>query len=229
MGTTSGQAAHFRPSGMLFPTPPPRRKPPQRGGGSEEEHLPQLLVNSVHSIVPVYPDQEPGCLSSQAMFGLRSGDSPSGAVPVWLFSPLAPVYLVTPCQLYHFQAELCDNLDQSIAAYVLTGLTEGFHISFDASSVSLHSASSNMRSALEHPSVIDDYVKVEVSCGRVAGPFTTPAVPGLHVSCFGVISKNNCLVNGVNSWICHLQRATLSMMAFPSPHFQFSMSLLMAL
>lgn len=46
------------------------------GGGSAEEHLPQLLVNSVHSIVLVDPDQEPGCLQSQAIVGLRSRGLP---------------------------------------------------------------------------------------------------------------------------------------------------------
>ena len=192
MGTTRGLTAHFSPSGGLAPAPPP--PPPQlslkKGGGSEEEHLRQLLVNSVHSIVPVDPDQEPGCLSSQAMVGLRSGGSPSGSVPVRLYSPLAPVSLVTPLQLSQFQAELRDYPDHSAAAYVLTGLRDGFRIGFDASSVSLLSASSNMRSALEHPSVVDDYLQVEVSCGRVAGPFATPPVPGLHVSRFGVIPKN---------------------------------------
>lgn len=122
---------------------------------------------------------------------MRLGGSPSGSVPVRLFSPLVPVCLVTPLQWSQVQAELRDYPDQSAAAYVLTGLREGFHIGFDASSVSLQSSSSNMRSALEHPSVVDDYLQVEVSCGRVAGPFATPPVPGLHVSRFGVIPKNN--------------------------------------
>ena len=35
------------------------------------------------------------------------------------------------------------------------------------------------------------FSSVEVSCGRVAGPFATPPVPGLHVSHFGIIPKNN--------------------------------------
>ena len=48
-----------------------------------------------------------------------------------------------------------------------------------------------MRSALEHPWVINAYLQVEVPCGRVAGPFATPPVPGLHISRFGVIPKNN--------------------------------------
>ena len=101
MGTTAVLTAHFSPPGGITPAPP------QRGGGSEEEHLPQLFVNSVHSIVPVDPDQEPGCLSSQAMVGLHrggGGGSPSGSVPVRLYSPLAPVYLVTPLLLSQFQA-----------------------------------------------------------------------------------------------------------------------------
>ena len=191
MGTTAGLTAHFSPSGGLAPAPAPPQLPPQRGAGSEEEHLPQLLVNSVHSIVPVDPDQEPGCVSSQAMLGLHSEGSPSGFVPVRLYSLLAPVSLVTPLLVSQFQAELSDYPDQSAAAYVLTGLREGFRIGFDASSVSLLSAPSNMRSALEHPSVVDDNLQVEVSRGRVAGPFATPPVPGLHVSRFRVIPKNN--------------------------------------
>ena len=48
-----------------------------------------------------------------------------------------------------------------------------------------------MHLALEHPSVIDVYLQVEVSCGRVAGPFATPPYPGLHISPFGVIPKHN--------------------------------------
>ena len=45
--------------------------------------------------------------------------------------------------------------------------------------------------SLVHASVIDAYLKTEVLCGRVAGPFTTLPCPELHVSRFGVIPKNN--------------------------------------
>ena len=48
-----------------------------------------------------------------------------------------------------------------------------------------------MRSAAEHPSVVDSYLQAEVSAGRVAGPFPTPPFPSLHISHFGVILKNN--------------------------------------
>ena len=91
----------------------------------------------------------------------------------------------------HFQAELCDYPDQAAASYILPGLREGFHIGFEALSVSLCSASANMYSALVHPSVIDAYLGTDVSCGRVAGPFATLPFPDLHISRFGVIPKNN--------------------------------------
>ena len=96
------------------------------------------------------------------------------------FSPLDPVHLISPLQLSQFKAELHDYPDRTAATYVLTGLREGFHIGFEAVSVSLQSASSNLRSALDHPSVINAYLDKEVSCGRVTGPFTTPSFPDLQ-------------------------------------------------
>ena len=55
--------------------------------------------------------------------------------------------------------------------------------------VKLKSASSNMHSSF--PFVIDSYLQSEVSSGRVAGPFSAPPFPSLHISHFGVIPKNN--------------------------------------
>ena len=61
-----------------------------------------------------------------------------------------------------------------------------------------------MRSAFDHPSVIDAYLQNEVSCGRVAGPFSTPPFTDLHISRFGVVPKNNqpgkwCLILDLSS------------------------------
>ena len=69
-------------------------------GGFGEEHLPQLLVNGVHSHAPVDPDQESRCLSSQSMLGLRSEDPPSGPVGHSILSKLQlshykPSYMTT--------------------------------------------------------------------------------------------------------------------------------------
>jgi len=75
--------------------------------------------------------------------------------------------------------------------YVLTGLWKAFYIGFDALSASLHSASFNMHSALEHPHVVDDYIKVEVLYARVTGSVPTLPVPELHINPFGAIPKNH--------------------------------------
>lgn len=69
MGTTARLPAHFNLPRKLIPTPTPLPlcSPTKGEGVFEEEHVPQLVVKSVHIIVPVDPDQEPGCLHSQAM------------------------------------------------------------------------------------------------------------------------------------------------------------------
>ena len=68
-----------------------------------------------------------------------------------------------------------------------------FFIGLDALTITLRCASSNMRSIAKHPSVIDSYLQTEVSSSRMAGPFSTPSFPSLHISHFGVIAKNNQL------------------------------------
>ena len=169
-----------------------RSPSPAKGGGTEVGTSPtSSLVNSVSNVVPVCPDQQHGLPCSAALFCSSSVSTPSISVPVRSFSPLAPVHLVSPLHLSQFQAELHDYPDQVAAAYVLDGLYQGFHIGFEVLSVSLQSASSNMRSALDHPSFIDDYLVTEVLCGRVPGPFTNSPFPDLHISRFGVIPKSN--------------------------------------
>ena len=56
-------------------------------------------------------------------------------------------------------------------------------------SISLGSAARHMRSALEHPDVIDDYLAEECKRGHVLGPFKQLPAASLVVSRFGVIPK----------------------------------------
>ena len=58
-------------------------------------------------------------------------------------------------------------------------------------STSLKSATGNMGSAPLNPQVIDNYLQLEVQTGRLAGPFSQPPLPVLHVSPFGVIPKRH--------------------------------------
>ena len=96
-----------------------------------------------------------------------------------------------PLQLSRFQTELQDHQDQAAVPYVLSGLKEGFCIGFQPSSVALRSASANMRSAPLNTHLSSMLMETEVSCGRVAGPFSAPPLSGLHVSRFGIIPKSN--------------------------------------
>ena len=48
-----------------------------------------------------------------------------------------------------------------------------------------------MPSASLQPSDIDDYLYTELAKGRVAGPFSSPPLPHLHISRFGVIPKKH--------------------------------------
>ena len=51
-----------------------------------------------------------------------------------------------------------------------------------------------MRSALQHPQVVSDYLAKEVSLGRMLGPFpreSTTCLPPVHVNRFGVIPKGH--------------------------------------
>ena len=48
-----------------------------------------------------------------------------------------------------------------------------------------------MALALLNPHVIDNYLQLEIHTGRVAGPFTKPPFPVLHVSRFNLILKHH--------------------------------------
>ena len=61
-----------------------------------------------------------------------------------------------------------------------------------------------MSSASLQPSVIDDYLHRELAKGRIAGPFSSPLLPHLHISRFGVIPKRHqpgkwCLILNLSS------------------------------
>ncbi len=105
------------------------------------------------------------------------------------YASLPPVNRVSPFQLEEFQRELVRQPDKIKVHYVLDGIEHGFSSGFDPSRVILQSSLRNMKSAAEHPDVIDAYLSNEVAKGRVAGPFAAPPFPNLQCSPFGVIPK----------------------------------------
>ncbi len=71
----------------------------------------------------------------------------------------------------------------------MAGLREGFRIGFKYGAVENVSAQTNMRSAIDNPQVVDQYLGKEVSLGRVAGPGEASWEASLHINRFGVIEK----------------------------------------
>ncbi len=80
--------------------------------------------------------------------------------------------------------------DAEFADYVLSGLQQGFRIGF-AYSNPLSPATRNMRSAYDHPEVIDEYIAHESRAGRFVGPLSPRETQGIHISRFGVIPKGH--------------------------------------
>ena len=111
------------------------------------------------------------------------------ALPVVRGASIPPVRSVSPLHLLEFQQELAGHPDHARVRYVLDGIRLGFSTGFDPSLVTLRSSRRNMKSALDHPEVIDAYLANEISKNRMAGPFAAPPFPHLHCSPFGVIPK----------------------------------------
>ena len=95
---------------------------------------------------------------------------------------------MTSLQADQFALELQHHPDRQLVNYVLDGISNGFRVGFSPSH-KLKSATNNKPSAQQHAAVVDEYLAYEVSLGRVAGPFTSPPLPNLHISSFGVIPK----------------------------------------
>lgn len=59
-------------------------------------------------------------------------------------------------------------------------------------SAQLRSAKTNMQSAMENPTVIQDYLEKETAAGNILGPFRQDDFPDdVHINRFGVIPKKH--------------------------------------
>ena len=54
----------------------------------------------------------------------------------------------------------------------------------------MHSAKSDLQSAVAHPTVVGNYTHHELSLGRISGPYSPSLSPDVHINRFGVIPKN---------------------------------------
>ena len=142
---------------------------------------------STFALTGVDSQQKIGLPRSSCSFN----DSYSSALALPLHQPLLPFYKVSPIRVTKLNKEMLTLPDQSFVTCVLDGLHNGFWVGFNLASVSIKSATQNMPSVSLQPSVIDDYLHPELAKGRVAGPFSSPPLPHLHISRFGVIPKKH--------------------------------------
>ena len=96
----------------------------------------------------------------------------------------------TPLDLAEWSHALSFHPDLAFACYICEGLRSRFRIGFKHGSP-LQSATSNMLSAINHPDVVADYLKKEVSLGRMLGPFRSSCELPPHINRFGVIPKGH--------------------------------------
>ena len=94
----------------------------------------------------------------------------------------------TPLNVSAWREALSQHPDQTLASYIINGLSKGFRIGFDRSHplVSVHR---NLPSATEQEDVFARYLENEVTLGRIIGPFQP--CPAWHINRVGVIPKGH--------------------------------------
>ena len=76
-----------------------------------------------------------------------------------------------------WQDSLSLHPDRWLADYVVQGIQNRFRIGFDYRRTQTKRVSSNKRSALEHPEIVQDYLAKECVEGRIFGPFDINQLP----------------------------------------------------
>ena len=95
-----------------------------------------------------------------------------------------------PLQWEVWQEAMASHPDREFMEYIITGLSEGFRIGYDYQGHKCKGCEDNMKSAKEHPQVVDDYIMKECLAGGLLGPLDPQMLTEVQVSRFGVIPKS---------------------------------------
>ena len=125
------------------------------------------------------------------MAQLRELDRRSGSSAGEL--PPSATAVVTPMREAEWAAVLHEHPDREWVQYLRAGIRNGFRVGFSGERGTLRSCSRNMKSAEEHPQVVQEYLDKEVAGGRIwdVGTVAEAAAMHVHRSPFGVIPKRN--------------------------------------
>ena len=96
--------------------------------------------------------------------------------------------LPTPIRVHNL-CLLLSGYIHSTVEFLRSGFTDGFPLHYEVYHVSFETT--NLKSALEHPEVVDAKLKKERDAHRLAGPFHSPPFPIFHVSPIGVVPKKS--------------------------------------
>ena len=99
--------------------------------------------------------------------------------------------ITTPLDLSKWQSELQGHPDQTYAEFITRGIQYGFRIGFNYSLQNLKPCRKNLRSATEHPSVVDAYLCNELSKNRLTRIQDPSILPWFQPNAFGVIPKRH--------------------------------------
>ena len=105
--------------------------------------------------------------------------------------PAEAMLISTPLKPATWLTILQEHPNKPLVNFFMAGISQGSWISIDGSHNSPKSARTNLRGAVQHPKVVQEYLAIEQSKHRVAGPFDKSAVPKAHISRFSVILKGH--------------------------------------
>ncbi len=80
--------------------------------------------------------------------------------------------------------QLATHTDESFWEYLVDGPRSGFRIGFSHDFATCVSAVSNMSSAAEKPSVIDEFMTTELAAGRILGQVEPDSFHSIHINRF---------------------------------------------
>ena len=95
----------------------------------------------------------------------------------------------TPLCLPRWEALLANHPDRDFSQYIYQGLSDGFRIGYNYD-IPHKSAKKNMKSTMEQPQVLKEYIGKEVAAGRLLVPIPQETALTVHVSPCGVIPKS---------------------------------------
>ena len=99
--------------------------------------------------------------------------------------------ITTPLNLPKWQSELQSHPDQKFSEFIIQGIKYGFRLGFNYSLHKLKPRLKNLRSAAEHPSVVDAYLHNELLHDRLTHIHNPPSLPWFQINAFGVIPKRH--------------------------------------